>query len=161
VPSSRVRGLRLSVMGLTPKGCFFSVKSRCCFGLTPSLLRPKVTLLPPMETIKVTDPEGYEISLEDERWQHITQGHPEMAELQDAILDTLKDPELIYQDAERPETFYYYRLAGRTLLRTNDIYIVTVVRRSDGNKVARVMTSHLVRKIKEGRKLRWFRRRTS
>jgi hypothetical protein len=37
------------------------------------------------------------IRLTDERWQHITTGHPEMADFYYDILETIEDPEIIYK----------------------------------------------------------------
>lgn len=51
-----------------------------------------------MATAKITDVQGYEIALEKERWQHIIDGHPEMEALQELLLLTLKESELIQQD---------------------------------------------------------------
>ncbi|GAC1435425.1 MAG: hypothetical protein NVS1B11_37350 [Terriglobales bacterium] len=48
---------------------------------------------------KVTDPQGYEVTLTEERWQHITEGHPEVEKLLDVLLATLEAPGLISQDA--------------------------------------------------------------
>jgi len=41
--------------------------------------------------------EGVPLRLTDERWRHITSGHPEMATLRVQILETLTDPEMIQQ----------------------------------------------------------------
>jgi hypothetical protein len=37
------------------------------------------------------------IRLNDERWQHIIMGHPEMSIYYDAILNTIAEPEIIYE----------------------------------------------------------------
>ena len=37
------------------------------------------------------------IRLTDERWYHITTGHPEIADYYYEILDTIENPEIIYQ----------------------------------------------------------------
>jgi hypothetical protein len=41
----------------------------------------------------VLDPEGYEIVLEVERWDHIIEGHPEIKPLLDLIKATAETPE--------------------------------------------------------------------
>jgi hypothetical protein len=114
-----------------------------------------------MPVKKVTDPQGYEIALEDERWEHIIEGHPEMTEHHDLLLEVMERPELIVGDPERKEVFYYYRLTGRSIFRRNDIYISAVVERSEGNKVGRVKTSHLVKETKKDGVLVWFNRQKS
>jgi hypothetical protein len=40
---------------------------------------------------------GIPIRLTDERWQHITTGHPEIADYYYEILETLETPEIIYE----------------------------------------------------------------
>lgn len=40
---------------------------------------------------------GNIIRLTDERWQHISTGHPEMAGFYFEILETIEDPEFIYK----------------------------------------------------------------
>lgn len=37
------------------------------------------------------------IRLTNERWQHITMGHPEIADYYYEILDTIENPEIIYE----------------------------------------------------------------
>lgn len=37
------------------------------------------------------------IRFTDERWQHITTGHPEMADYYYEILETVENPEIIYE----------------------------------------------------------------
>lgn len=39
---------------------------------------------------QVTDRWGNRITLTDERWRHITEWHPELAEFQDQVLDTIR-----------------------------------------------------------------------
>jgi hypothetical protein len=109
-----------------------------------------------MAIAKVTDPEGYEVTLEEERWQHIIEGHPEIEKLRDVLLDTLKSPALIQQETDAEEVFLYYRLTGRSFYKHNDIYMVAVVERSEGNKIAGVKTAYLVKQPKKGRKMVWF-----
>ena len=40
---------------------------------------------------------GVPIRLTDERWQHITSGHPEIADYYYEILETIETPEIIYE----------------------------------------------------------------
>jgi hypothetical protein len=39
----------------------------------------------------------FPIRLTDERWRHISIGHPEMAGYLDEILECIKNPEIVYQ----------------------------------------------------------------
>ena len=112
-----------------------------------------------MPLVKVTDVQGYEVILEDERWEHITNGHPEMKDLRELLIETMASPELILRDPDRDEVFFYYRLTGRSIWRRNDIYISAVIERSDGNKVARVKTAHLVKTTKKDGVLIWLERK--
>lgn len=109
-----------------------------------------------MPIARVNDPEGYEITLEEERWDHIIDGHPEIAPLQDILIHAISEPNLIKRDPDRVEVFYYYRLTGRSVLRRNDIYISVVVERSEGNKVGRILTAHLVKHPRKDGEIIWF-----
>jgi hypothetical protein len=40
------------------------------------------------------------IRLSDERWQHITTGHPEIADYYYEILETIENPEIIYEGTD-------------------------------------------------------------
>jgi len=112
-----------------------------------------------MAVVRVTDVQGYEVVLEDERWEHIVEGHPEMAKHRDLLLETMRCPELILCDPKQKQVHYYYRLTGRSIFRRDDIYISAVIVRSDGNKVARVITAHLVKTTRKDGVLVWLARK--
>ena len=44
--------------------------------------------------------EGYEIRLTDERWLHISIGHPEVADLYYEILQTITEPNAVYAGSQ-------------------------------------------------------------
>jgi hypothetical protein len=45
-----------------------------------------------MPIARVNDPEGYEVALEDERWEHIIiEGHPEIAPLQAILIQCISE----------------------------------------------------------------------
>lgn len=106
----------------------------------------------------VLDPQGFEIVLEIERWDHIVDGHPEIKPLFDLVKETVQTPEVVLQDECRKETHYYYRLTGRRLLRRDDLYMVAVVRRSTTEKTGTVRTAYLVKEVRKG-VLLWLRRK--
>ena len=109
-----------------------------------------------MPSAKVTDPQGYEVIIEEDRWEHIIDRHPEVEPLQDILLQTLDKPNLVKRDPDRDEVFYYYRLTGRSVLRRDDIYMSAVVERSEGHKIGRVLTAHLVRQPRKDGEIVWF-----
>jgi hypothetical protein len=109
--------------------------------------------------VKVTDVQGYEVRLDDERWEHILDGHPEMIDHGNLLIETMRRPELVLRDPERQRIFYYYRLMGRTVFGRNDIYLSAVVERSEGNKVAKVKTAYLVKRTKRDGVLVWLARK--
>jgi len=47
-------------------------------------------------TSEVTSTEGALIQLTDERWSHITEGHPELAGWREEVLDTVAHPGAVY-----------------------------------------------------------------
>ena len=113
-----------------------------------------------MATEKLTDPLGYEIRIEDDRWAHIIDRHPEVEPLRDVLLQTINEPNLIKKDAERADVFYYYRLTGRSVFRRDDIYMSAVVERSEGNKLGRVLTAYLVKQPRKDGDIAWFNLQT-
>jgi hypothetical protein len=40
----------------------------------------------------VVDPDRRTVELSEERWAHITEGHPELARLRDEVLETVRTP---------------------------------------------------------------------
>jgi hypothetical protein len=71
-------------------------------------------------------------------------------------IQCISEPNLIKRDPERDEVFYYYRLTGRSIFRRDDIYMSAVVERSEGNKVGRILTAHLVRQPRKDGEVIWF-----
>ena len=63
----------------------------------------------------LTDFEGLAIRLTDERLAHILE-HPEMADMEDSIEETLARPERVVQSASDAEAHLYYRLYAGTLV---------------------------------------------
>ncbi len=47
-------------------------------------------------THTVTSKNGISIRLTNERWMHITIGHPELADYFFEVLETVEDPEIVY-----------------------------------------------------------------
>lgn len=114
----------------------------------------------PVELFKVLDPQGWTITLDSERWQHIVNGHPEMATFLPKLQETITTPEIIQQDRKRSETHYYYRLSGRSLSRQKDIYVNAVVARYEATKTGFVKTAFLVATIrKHGEDYVWLNRK--
>jgi hypothetical protein len=109
--------------------------------------------------LRVKDPEGYEIGLELKTWDnHIVVQHPEMKRFFDLLEKTLSDPQLIQQSPKQNETFYYYRLTGRSFHRVNDIYLSAVVKRDEETKTGVVKTAHLLRELRKEGLTVWMKR---
>ena len=70
---------------------------------------------------KVRSKNGVPIRLPDERWLHITESHTEMAGIYSDVLETVEDPDAIYE-AESGEL-----LATREV--QTDKYLVVVIKR--------------------------------
>ena len=71
------------------------------------------------------DIHGFPIRLTEERLAHILE-HPEMAELEDAIEETLLQPEQIVESLSDPQAHLYYRFYVST--RVGDKFLCVVVR---------------------------------
>ena len=120
----------------------------------------QATVSAAIELFKVLDPQGYAITLDSERWQHIVIGHPEMGPYLQKVQETIASPEIIQRDAKRAETHYYYRLSGRSFQRRNDIYVNAVVTRYDATKTGFIKTAFLVPTIrKHGEDYVWLNRK--
>jgi len=109
--------------------------------------------------IRTVDPEGYEISLDLDTWEHVITRHPEMAKYYDHLEHVLHEPELIQRSSKESETHYYYRLTGRAFYRFNDIYISAVVRRSEETKTGSVKTAHLIKELRKEGQTVWMKRK--
>jgi hypothetical protein len=74
----------------------------------------------------VRDRYGNDIYLTDERWRHITQpwGHPEMAEFEDELRETVRSGDRT-QDSLNPQKYRYSKEFGH--LAEHNTHIVAVV----------------------------------
>lgn len=70
------------------------------------------------------DPFGNEVYLTDERWEHITDGHPEMAGYEDALRDTICRGQR-RQELMAPQKFRYSKAFGE--LPMGNTHVVAVV----------------------------------
>ena len=50
--------------------------------------------------MSATSKNGIPIRLPDERWQHITEEHAELADMRDRILEVVSEPESIFEGGE-------------------------------------------------------------
>jgi hypothetical protein len=80
------------------------------------------------------------IRLTDERWRHISVGHPEMAGYIDQILDCVENPEIVYHGNE--DEF----LAVKSLDNEKLKFIVVVYKES-GNNDGFIITSFITNKL--------------
>ena len=94
------------------------------------------------------DYEGREVRLTDERLAHILE-HPEMLGLEDAIGETLAQPQRVIQSLSDPQARLYYRYYVGT--RVGDKYLCVVVKIVGAE--AFVLTAYLTDTIKKGHQL--------
>jgi len=94
------------------------------------------------------DFDGLPIRLTDERRDHILE-HPEMAEMEPAIEDTLRDPERVVQSMSDPEVHLYYRYYFRTVVGGKFLCVVVKM----GEPSAFVLTAYLTDRMKKGERL--------
>jgi hypothetical protein len=97
----------------------------------------------------VTDPEGYQITLDSDAWEHIVDGHPDMAHWQSAVRATLERPEII---TERTSLARYY-YSRRSDMPMPEHHLLVVVTRTK-SKPFRVVTAHVCSDI-EGDRVTW------
>jgi hypothetical protein len=72
---------------------------------------------------------GVPVRLTAERWQYITHHHPEMAEQQERVLETVAEPELVQQGDHG--VLLAIRFYAKTPLTSK--YLVVIYRESDRN----------------------------
>jgi hypothetical protein len=94
------------------------------------------------------DVQGLAIRLTDERRDHILE-HAEMAEMESAIEETLRDPERVVRSLSDPDAHLYYRFYFRTVV--GGKFLCVVVKLSE--KGAFVLTAYLTNRIKKGERL--------
>ena len=93
----------------------------------------------------LTDYGGLSIRLTDERLAHILE-HPEMADLEAGIVETLARPAVVIQSSSDPDARLYYRFYLGT--RVGDKFLCVVVK--IGPADAFVLTAYLTDQPKKG-----------
>ena len=91
------------------------------------------------------DYQGLAIRLTDERLAHILE-HPEMADLERAIEETLAYPERVVESLSDPEARLYYRFYLGTRVGNKHLCVVVKIVVED----AFVLTVYLTDKVKRG-----------
>jgi molybdopterin synthase catalytic subunit len=85
------------------------------------------------------------IRLTSERLGHILE-HPEMAGMENAISETLKNPERVVESVSDPLAHLYYRHYAGTRVGDKYLCVVVMVRQTD----AFILTAYLTDKPKKG-----------
>ena len=93
----------------------------------------------------LVDFQGCMVRLTDERQQHILD-HPEMADLEEAMAETLRDPQLVIRSRSDETATLNYRYYLRTLV--GDKWLCVVVKYDKVD--AFVLTAYLTDKPKRG-----------
>ncbi|MBM3237291.1 hypothetical protein FJZ31_13440 [Candidatus Poribacteria bacterium] len=100
---------------------------------------------------EVIDPLGNIIVLTEERWMHIIDQHPELADNLDMVRLTLIEPNVI-QELEPESELRYYRLCPEIISRG---YLFVAVIKAHNNFVA---TAFPIRYIRKEGELKWLKR---
>ena len=93
----------------------------------------------------LVDFQGRPVRLTDERRQHILE-HPEMAGMESALAETLRDPQLVIRSQTDETATLDYRYYSRTLV--GGKWLCVVVKYGDAD--AFVLTAYLTDKPKRG-----------
>ena len=93
----------------------------------------------------IKDYRGFEIRLTDERRAHILE-HPEMADMEEAIQETLIKPQCVVHSRSDDEAQLYYRYYTKTAVGGKFMCVVVKFE----IKEAFVLTAYLTDKIKKG-----------
>ena len=100
----------------------------------------------------LTDYSGISIRLTDERLQHITDSHPSVLEIPDAVAETLINPDVVRSSSRSTDTRLYYRWYTETKYNDKYVCVVVVVSQDD----AWIITAYLTDAVKQG-ELIWER----
>lgn len=100
---------------------------------------------------RVTDPRGIIIHCTNETWEeHVLVNHPDMTGKENEVIEALRNPFMIFADAEKPkERNIYY------LLRTSMVKYIRVVVRLIGEKSGEMVTAYQADSGKENEKMIW------
>jgi hypothetical protein len=90
------------------------------------------------------------IRLTSERWEHITRHHPEMENLQDEILHTVENPDMIY-GGKRGE-YLAVRKVGKGK------FIVVVYKEEISQNDGFIITAFITKRTFKGKTLIWERK---
>jgi hypothetical protein len=90
------------------------------------------------------------IRLTEERWMHITMGHPEMAEFYYEILETIEMPDIIYEGNNNAN------IAIKKLKGVKKIFIVVVYKELN-NTDGFIITAYLTKRLQtfNNKKIIW------
>jgi len=88
------------------------------------------------------------IRLTQERWFHITESHDYMSGLSDTVLETINEPEIIFEGAE-DELIATKRFKNKYI-----VVIYKEIDKEDGFVITAFITSK-IEKIKNQRKIKW------
>ncbi len=91
-----------------------------------------------------TDYRGSRIRLSVERLAHILREHPEIADMQQAIRDTLEAPLVVETSRRDPQVYLYYRWYTETSVGDKYLCVVAKVLPAD----AFVLTAYLTQRIR-------------
>ncbi len=94
----------------------------------------------------ISDYDGRAIRLTNERWKHISD-HPEMAQMREAVEETLRAPEIVIESLSDPAARLYYRFYHRTIVGGKHLCAVVKILAED----AFLVTAYLTDRVKEGR----------
>ena len=97
--------------------------------------------------IDTTDVFGNRITCTHETWMgHISCGQPIMVKNMDAVVDTIQNPEVVYQSSQNPESKVYFKESD-----TSSYSMYTkVVTRSTSNTEGEIVSAWPQRVIKGG-----------
>ncbi|MBL1123422.1 MAG: hypothetical protein D8M26_11070 [Ignavibacteriae bacterium] len=92
------------------------------------------------------DPQNNTVYLTSEKWDLLTEKHPELHGEESEIKKTVENPDTIYKDKDFEHTFCYYRAHNNTILRTYGLNVKVVV---DRESQGAIKTTYFTDRSKE------------
>ncbi len=106
---------------------------------------------------QVQDPRGVVVTVAPDDWDHALEGHPEMGDRFEDVLQAIRTPTVIQASAMDPDSQVYFWLKPVSLGRFSGLYVTVVVKMDEAAATGRMRTVYLTGRLGRGKVL-WLHR---
>ncbi len=100
--------------------------------------------------VQIQDPRGLVVTVTPDDWDHVLDGHPEMAIRFEDVLQALRTPTVIQSSTTDPESQVYFWLKPIAFGRFAGLYVAVVVKIDQDSATGRVRTAYLTGRLGRG-----------